>query len=75
MNILVFRVLAAAVGLLGFDLLYTGFRFGFPAFVALSTLVALLLWGYDRLVIQRARPAQNWRWEQFGSQLVRLEVA
>lgn len=76
MNIVVFRVLMAALSLLGIDLVSYGFAFGFAIFIALSASIILLFWGYYRLVSRRRRPVQKWHWEQFGSHMYRvLEVA
>lgn len=76
MDIMVFRVLMAAVSLLGIDLVAYGFTFGFAVFVVLSASIFMLFVAYHRLVIQRKKCSQAWHWERFGNRMYQiLEVA
>ena len=76
MENLIFRVLVASVGLYFIDLLIIGFALGFGAFLAFCVAIWLLFWSYHRLVASRqVKPVQNWRWQQFGNNVYRMEVA
>jgi uncharacterized membrane protein YvlD (DUF360 family) len=73
METIIVRVLEGAVALFVLDLLIIGFAFGFGAFLVFSAVIAALLWGYHRYVIQRQ--PMTWQWERFGSAIYRMEVA
>ena len=76
MESLVFRVLAASVGLYLVDLVAYGFVLGFGVFFALCAVSGLLFWlSYRWMPMRTQKPSASWQWAYFGNQLIRMEVA